>query len=258
MSRYVSVCWGLSLFLAVPAAVFAADGAALYLALKQPDLDSARTAHVENVALRRDVATFLLKKGDIWFLKPVSAGERDCVTGALFLGEGTFSFSPPTRIEKDQLARFYNVETLEQPFKILFLRFADTTFAELEGRLTFRPGPVPRDALMEKRYCERYVLEKANEDVIGPLLKGITGASASFYAHISQEGAGFGGVPHPVFFVYNPTMLKRSSFRAGSGTPISGRRSASFTDRRTTGSGWTSTRRARRSSGRPAMRSKRP
>lgn len=216
MIRYVSVCVGLSLFLVTPSlSVSAADRAALYGALKQPDLDSARIAEVENVTLRRDVATFLLKKGDLYFLKPVSDGERDHVTGALFLGEGTFSFSPPTRIEKDQLARFYKVETLEQPFKILFLRFADTTFVELERHLVFRPGPVSGDALTEKRYCERYVLEKSNEDVIGPLLKGISGARSGdyFYAHIGQEGARFEGLPRPVFFVYNPYNVEEVQFQ---------------------------------------------
>lgn len=187
MNRYTSVCWGLFLSLWVSSLTAAADRVALYEALKQPDMDSVRVASVENVTLRRDVASFLLKKGEIHFLKPVSDGVRDRVTGALFLGEGTFSFSPPTRIEKEQLARFYKVEALEQPFKILFLRFADSTFAELEKQAVLRPGPVSGEVSTEKRYCERYVLEKANEDVVGDLLRGITGARADtyFYAHIS-------------------------------------------------------------------------
>ena len=145
----------------------------LYNELKQTDLEDTKIAAVENIIIHRDVATFHLKEGNIYFLKPISILEKKYVTGAIFKGQGTFSFSPPTKIEKEQLARFYKDETFELEFKVLFLRFADSTFVELEKQISFHQTPIPKEIEKEKSYCERYISEPRNKNIIYSLLSSL-------------------------------------------------------------------------------------
>ena len=85
----------------------------LYNELKNVEVDPNRTASVENIDIHRDVATFHLEKGTIYFFKPASISENIHVTGAIFIGDGSFSFTPPTKIEREQLARFYKEESFD-------------------------------------------------------------------------------------------------------------------------------------------------
>ena len=181
----------------------------LYSRLKEPEFDQTKIAEVENIIFQRDVATFNLDKGTIYFYQPVSVVEEKFVTGALFIGKGTFSFTPPTKIEKEQLARFFKEETFEQSFKVLFLRFADTTFSELEKKLTFQTASLPDKIYEEIGYCEKYLFEERNEDIIHYLIESLTMEldNGYFYAHIDR------GRYDPVFFIYNPHVVEEVSFR---------------------------------------------
>src|SRR5256886_17206920 len=98
-----------------------------------------RVAQVSNLVLQRDAARFTLANGTIYLLS--SVGGR--TMGAVFQGEGTFSFSPPTRIEQDRLARFEKGRSLDARMTELVLLLADSTLAELERKVTFSEGQVP-------------------------------------------------------------------------------------------------------------------
>src|SRR5947207_7201017 len=101
-----------------------------------------RVAQVSNLVLHRDAARFTLANGTIYLLS--SVGGR--TMGAVFQGEGTFSFAPPTRIEQDRLARFEKARSLDARITELVLLFADSTLAELERKVKFSNGQVPEEA----------------------------------------------------------------------------------------------------------------
>lgn len=98
-------------------------------------LDYTKIAHVENLTLTRDAASFQFKKGEIYLLNPILGR----VTGAVFIGEGSFKFTPPTEIEKYQLQKFQKSASLDVPIKEICFRFSDTTEKEL-GALNFAGG----------------------------------------------------------------------------------------------------------------------
>src|SRR5438445_4222900 len=95
-----------------------------------------RVAQVTNLVLKRDVAQFTLANGTIYLLS--SVGGR--TMGAVFQGEGSFSFSPPTRIEQDRLARVEKVRSSDARVTELVLLFADSTLAGLEAKVKFGQG----------------------------------------------------------------------------------------------------------------------
>jgi hypothetical protein len=126
----------------VEAAVTVATGASkantdpVYQQLRQQaktDQDFAGPyATVNNVVLKREGATFTLRSGEIYFLKPVEGR----YTGAVFLGDGELSVVPPTETEKKALEIFVDAPTLTEQFSGLILRFTDKTFDEIKNSST--------------------------------------------------------------------------------------------------------------------------
>ena len=92
-------------------------------------------ASVSNLVLKRDAATFTFGSGEIYFIAPVDGR----TTGAVFIGEGELSLTPPTEAEKNSLAIFTDKQqTLTEPFTQLVLRFTDKTFDEIKGSSNVR------------------------------------------------------------------------------------------------------------------------
>src|SRR5437762_3448188 len=72
----------------------------IYKELMGLEADQTKVASIAGVNFQRDVAEFFLEQGQLYLCKPV--GGRICA--AVFIGSGTFTFTPPTDVEKKQLA----------------------------------------------------------------------------------------------------------------------------------------------------------
>ncbi|HYP52584.1 MAG TPA: carboxypeptidase-like regulatory domain-containing protein, partial [Pyrinomonadaceae bacterium] len=97
---------------------------------QQPNAQFDSTVYaVNNLVLKRDAATFTLRSGEVYFLPPVEGR----TVGAVFVGDGQLTMTPPTEAEKKSLAIFVNDSTLNEDFTQLVLRFSDKTFDELKN-----------------------------------------------------------------------------------------------------------------------------
>ncbi|MBA3521592.1 MAG: hypothetical protein H0T90_03685 [Gemmatimonadales bacterium] len=155
-----------------------------------------RVAEVSNLVLQRDVAKFTLTSGKLYLLSPV--GGR--TVAAVFRGKGVFSFAPNSPIEQDRLARFERAKSLEAPVTDLVLFFADSTLAELESRLSFRPDLIPGEIRSRTKSALEYLGHQDSKtfepDLMAAFLNGET--SQLFYAHVVRAGGG------PLMFTLNP------------------------------------------------------
>jgi hypothetical protein len=155
-----------------------------------------RVAQVSNLVLKRDVAQFTFASGTLYLLSPV--GGR--TVGAVFQGQGRFSFAPPTTVEQDRLFRFERSRSLDAPFTELVLLFADSTVAELEGKVRFAAGRPPDDlrSLVKKSldYLGDDDTKSLDPDLLGAFLN--EESNDLFYAHINRDGGG------PLMFMLNP------------------------------------------------------
>ncbi len=138
------------LFLAIPAAVFAAPPSPAadptYAALRAARPDG-RTMAVHGLTLERDAFRFQLDSGTFHFLTAV--GGR--TVGAVFVGHGSYRLSPATENERRQLALEsgggQGFETLTDELSDLVLLFADDTFQELEQHAAISSGAPDRKAV---------------------------------------------------------------------------------------------------------------
>src|SRR6266480_4656186 len=144
-----------------------------------------RVAQVNNLVLKRDVAQFTLANGTVYLLS--SVGGR--TMGAVFQGEGTFSFSPPTRIEQDRLARFEKARSLDARITELVLLFADSTLAELERKVKFSNGQVPEEARDVVQKSLEYLGDEDSKSFHPDLMTAFLNQESNdlFYAHITRD-----------------------------------------------------------------------
>jgi hypothetical protein len=154
-----------------------------------------RTAIVKDLVISRDVARFTLSAGTLSLLTPIDGR----VVGAVFQGQGTFEFLPPTRIELDRLVLFEKTSGVSTPFTSLVLFFADTTARELESKLEFGVMPTPEGARALVRKSLEYLADddtRAFEpDLMASFLNGER--NDLFYAHVGRAGK-------PLLFMLNP------------------------------------------------------
>jgi len=158
----------------------------VYDQLMNLEPDPEQVAEVnEPLAFRRDAGIFTLKEGELVLCKPVEG--QQCAL--FFSGNGTFSFTPPTEVEKKQLYRFYETETLEADFKQLFIFFADSTLQEFQERATFGKGKIPSEAKDGVQYAVKYLSQKRGKQFDHQIMKTVLDNEKNdfFYAHFSDR-----------------------------------------------------------------------
>jgi hypothetical protein len=101
------------------------DGRALYDSLKKFELQG--KASVSQLKLKKDRGEMTFT-GDFYFMAPVNGR----VTGAVFIGQGTFlAAAPAAQFEKDNLKRFLNADQVSSDFRQAVLRFNDSTYDDI-------------------------------------------------------------------------------------------------------------------------------
>ncbi len=116
---------------------------------------SQQYASVEEVVLKRDVATFTLLQGYITFAEPV-AGH---VLAAQFVGEGVFELAPVSPVDQRQIARHAGGSKLVDTFQKAIFFFTDDTFVEMNKQITARIGEKAGEtkfASIQKQYADRF------------------------------------------------------------------------------------------------------
>ena len=145
---------------APPAPITAYEKSFRQLAGLSPD--PSRVAAVRGLTLRRDAGTFEFEEGELSLCRPIEGR----VWGAVFVGDGRFHFRPPTQVERDQLRRFHDTDSLVGRFDGLVLIFADSTEQELNSKLSFALGTVPERAPKFISTCLDLLLDKDNVEFL--------------------------------------------------------------------------------------------
>ena len=104
--------------------------------LQNVKVDPGQVYVLRHAQLIRDRVKLFFNRGYIGFFTQ-AAGE---ITGAVYIGEGEILLIPPTRVEKESLARFIHSPILEEQFTMAILRFTDQTARELIA-VAERPEP---------------------------------------------------------------------------------------------------------------------
>lgn len=97
---------------------------------------SGEYSSVENLTLKRDVATVTLLGGQLFFLSPVSGK----ITGAVFIGQGEIQMTPALPIEQRHLNILTGTMSYAEKFSKMVLRFTDSTYEEIKKASGVKSG----------------------------------------------------------------------------------------------------------------------
>lgn len=117
-----------------PAQPAAAPGAPRALANNEPTYLKLRniklgteTVHVNNFTMKREAGTFTFRSGAFQFVEPVNGK----ITGAVFVGDGSFTLTPPIELERRNIAILTKGQPFEEQFSSAVLRFTDGSEEEI-------------------------------------------------------------------------------------------------------------------------------
>ncbi len=122
VNPWIRIALLVSLILAFGPSISAQSGRALYDQIKAFSLTGAK-ADVSAMTLKRDRVEMTFT-GTFYFAAPIDGK----VTGAVFIGSGTFrAQAPPVEFEKANLKRLLGADAVESDFKTAVFKFSDDT-----------------------------------------------------------------------------------------------------------------------------------
>ncbi len=155
-----------------------------------------KIAEVNDFVICRDVARFEMKKGKLFLLSPVN----NKIVAAVFVGEGKFSFKPSSKIEQDQLFRFYGKREYNDEIESFVFIFNDNTLQEIQENLVFIDDRDNDASNNEIDDCLDYMKDEESSYFDLAILKSLLDNRYNelFFAYIELDKEG------PLFFKINP------------------------------------------------------
>ena len=102
---------------------------------------------VDNLVLKRDVATFTFRSGSFSFLPPVLGR----VAVAVFTGDGNLQLTPAQGLAADYLKTLTHAESVNEDFNSLAVYFTDSTYEEITKHAErVDESPKPLQSVMEE------------------------------------------------------------------------------------------------------------
>jgi hypothetical protein len=129
------------------------------------------TFETHNFKLKYDVATFEFKQGTLTFLPPIEGR----VTGAIFIGDGRFTLTPVTGVDRDELSRRIRSQQVEEDFTEIVFRFTDQSNRALLQGVSNQVAPPAAAAAVFERWQER--MRQRHESPLGFSEELLTGAA---------------------------------------------------------------------------------
>lgn len=112
----------------------AATGEELRAAMYQmadPVIDTTGIYTVDSTVLTCPDLKLHLDKGQLALFEPIRLDSGSWVYGAFFVGNGTLQFQPPDKIEKDQLHRFFESDSLNREISAAVLLFNRPVYEQI-------------------------------------------------------------------------------------------------------------------------------
>lgn len=158
---------------------------------------------VDNLVMIRDVAKFVLNKGEMYLLPPIT----DQAIMAVYKGEGIFSFKPQSKIEQDQLFRFIEKREINDKIENILFIFFDKTLEELENKLNFSISYPVKDLSDIIENGLEYISHEDSKYIDNSVMKNLLDGSYNslFYAYMEFEEI------KPLIFKIDPYEIEEIS-----------------------------------------------
>lgn len=127
------------------------------------------TIQVKDFVLKRDAGTFTFRSGTFYLLEPVNGK----ITGAVFLGDGSFALQPPIAVEQRNLAILTRGQPFLEQFSTTVLRFTDGSEQEIRKSGTAGSGTGNGDAASALGDIQEQLRKKLRDNLSARLLEDV-------------------------------------------------------------------------------------
>lgn len=167
-----------------------ADEPQLYAQLQAAKLRSA--GRLQGAQFEVDRATFSFDDGELYLLEPV-AGQ---ITGAVYLGDGNITITPPDGVGRQQVDKFLERETIDLEFDAVVMRFSDGSGERLADLTTPARKPDLKKATKVWRQRHDKALDERLANLDGRIVQALANGAADpaaadepyFFADIDAKG----------------------------------------------------------------------
>ena len=150
----------------VPGSAQSSNASAIYADLRNLTIGS-ESVSISDYDLKRDAGTFRLHTGTVCFVAPVNGK----VTGAVFVGDGTFLLDPPDESERKSLQYLSKSPEFTEHFERVLFRFTDSTYDELKKAGKPASGGCDPGILKDSQNATRHRIKHNLEiDILAELL----------------------------------------------------------------------------------------
>jgi hypothetical protein len=178
-----------------------------FQAMYRPELDTVTTLDVDTLVLEHKDISVTFIGGRLAFFEPIVIDSTDIIFGAYYEGAGQLRYRPPTDIEREQLVRFFNSDSLDRSFDKMLMLFSP------EIHSTIIEACVPAADLFSK--SERNRARGVFEELTGKDHRGFIFETLDNLVHPGQGSFMLLNVEpdrsERVFYIYNPN--KREEVR---------------------------------------------
>ncbi len=118
----------------------------------KPEVDTTQVKLLSGLVIDQHDFRLMLDSGTFYFFNPVILDSSKRYYSGFFEGRGRFQFHPSMHMEKNQLARFYDSDSLNRPFTRAMLLFNERTAAMLRDSgqaVSMAPSRRTRAAIKE-------------------------------------------------------------------------------------------------------------
>jgi hypothetical protein len=139
-----------------------------YLKLRNIKLGT-ETVRVNNFTLKREAGIFTFKSGVFQFVELVNGR----TTGAVFIGDGSFTLTPPIESERRNLAILTKGQPFEEQFSSVVLRFTDGTEEKIRTEGTTESFSGSGDASVALGDIQQQLRKKLRDNLSARLLEDV-------------------------------------------------------------------------------------
>ncbi|MGH8016547.1 MAG: hypothetical protein ACREBV_10165, partial [Candidatus Zixiibacteriota bacterium] len=104
---------------------------AAYEAVNNPSADSLCSISIKNLAIKAPQLNLYLDSGMFYFFRSLTLDTQNVYFGGYFKGQGRFEFDPLVSMEREQLRKFFDSDSLSRSFENAELYFGDAFAGQL-------------------------------------------------------------------------------------------------------------------------------
>jgi hypothetical protein len=182
---------------------------AAYSQMETPGLNFAGTITVSNLTIEQHDFKLVLDSGSFCFFNPLTLDSTVRSYGGVFLGKGRIQFSPPVRMEQEQLNRFFKSDSLNRSIEQALVLCDAGTCDRIRAAGQPESRPPEKKLTIAVEEMQKYLTMRQEHYYLFEALRNIATPRKQGYLFVNTQPF----LTTPVFYIFDPYEREEVQFR---------------------------------------------